>query len=292
MEIVGIGLAILPLLISAAEHYDTCLRPIRRYRKIVVEIHRFQRHLQVHKTIFQNQCRILLESATEHHTAVQMLKLGSNDPSWRSIELEIKLTKHLGASRDACLTIVELIDEKLQSIAKESSDMQALVDGTPLLKHRVAKKLRFSLSQSRLDEYIKSLRNLNDDFTKLSNQTNNAAINETQDLKAQRRPYETEIATYRAIGESSEKVYKALGSACNQHPEHIAHFCVSPVAQSADEIAVSPTKFHIAFPRLPQKAEFEISSNSRDNLLLWFKIDTVKEQAPNEALPLRTCSQR
>ena len=41
---------------------------------------------------------------------------------------------------------------------KASICMQALVDETQQVKRSLAKKLRFSLSQSQLDEYIKSLR--------------------------------------------------------------------------------------------------------------------------------------
>ena len=291
IEIVGIGLAVLPLLISAAEHYDDCIRPILRYRRIVAEIHLFQRNLQVHKTIFRNQCRILLEGAIEHDAAVRMLEVGPNDPSWGDQELEARLAKQLGASKDACLTSIELIDEKLRSIAKESLDMQALGDETQLLKHRLAKKLRFSLSRSRLDEYIKSLRDLNDDFTKLSNQTTQATVPQARSPKVQHRRYEKEVSKCKAVGEASGKVYEALGKACTKHSEHLAHFCVNPVTERADKVTATHFKFHVAFTRPPVMAEFEHTSRSGDSVPLWFMIDTVMEQGPSSRLALQPCGQ-
>lgn len=292
VETVAIGLAILPLLISAAEHYDVCIRPILRYRKIVAEIRLFKRNLQVQKTIFRNQCQVLLEGAIEHDAAVRMLEVGPTDPSWGDQELEARLTKQLGVSKDACLTSIELIDEKLRSITKQSLEMQALADETQPLKHRLAKKLRFSLSQSRLDEYIKSLRDLNDDFRNLSNQTTQAVAHQARSPKAPHYHYETEVLRCKAVGEASEKVYEALGRACTKHSEHLAHFCVNPVPESAGIMTDTHFKFHVAFTRLPGMAEFEHTSRLGDNVPLWFMIDTVIEQGPSKRLAAQRCGQR
>ena len=221
-----------------------------------------------------------------------MLGIGQADPSWADRELEAKLTEQLGASKAACLISIELIDEKLRSIEKESIDMQALANETQPLKHRIAKKLRFSLSQTRLDEYIKSLRALNDDFSKLSNQTTEAATHQARITKNQHMPIQKEITRLKAVGEASEKVYEALGRACTKHSEHLAHFCVNPVSESTESIKNTQFKFNIAFTRLPLIAEIEHNSRSGDSIPLWFMIDTVMDQGPKSNEAVQACCQR
>lgn len=171
IEVTGLALAILPLLVSAAEHYGDCMKPILRYRKIVKEIQLFRRKLEVQKAIFKNQCRMVLEGAIEHDAAVRMLAVGSDDPLWRSNDLEMQLDEQLGNSKGPCVTSIELISEKLQEIERESAGLQTMIDTGRNLKRRLAKKILFCLSQSPLERYIASLRDWNDDFMKISNQT-------------------------------------------------------------------------------------------------------------------------
>lgn len=122
-------LAVLPLIISAAEHYEDCFRPFVRYRKFDTEVDRFQQQLKIQKAIFRNQCRLLLENVTEPNVATRMLD-GRAHPSWTNPELEHELATLLGGSREACCIIVRSIDEKLRDIGKESQDLGAIVDAS------------------------------------------------------------------------------------------------------------------------------------------------------------------
>ena len=130
--IAGLALGILPLLISAAEHYDDCLRPFIRYKNFAKEADRFAHLLGVQKTIFRNQCRLLLEEIIEHDVASSMLSpspSGANHhPSWSDIDLEDQLSQLLGDSRDACVTTVEMIEERLRDIKGESQDLETTID--------------------------------------------------------------------------------------------------------------------------------------------------------------------
>ena len=119
-------LGILPLLIAAAEHWDDCIRPFKRYRKFTTEVDRFQQHLKVQNTIFRNQCRILLENVTQDDAAGQMLA-EPNHPLWSDPEMERQLTSHLAESRDACHTTIELMTERLEDLHKESGKLGAIV---------------------------------------------------------------------------------------------------------------------------------------------------------------------
>lgn len=119
-------LGILPLLIAAAEHWDDCLRPFKRYHKFATEVDRFQRHLKVQNTIFRNQCRILLENVTQDNSAGQMLA-EPHHPSWSDPEMERQLSTHLAESGDACHTTIELMTERLQDIQGESGALGAII---------------------------------------------------------------------------------------------------------------------------------------------------------------------
>ena len=277
VEAASFVLAVLPLLISAAEHYDDCIRPVLRYRKIAAEVKLFQRQLKIQKTIFKNQCQNLLESVVEHDAARRMLGVGAEDPSWKDAILEKLLSERLGASREACITSVELIQERLQSIEAESRSLQAVVDPGQPVKHRLAKRIRFSLSESRLNEYIVSLRALNDDFTRLSNQTKdaNASALRIGPSKDRGRRHINEISRYKAVREASEKVYQVLGKACTKHSEHLAHFCINPMYESTGEVSDAQIKFQIAFTRISLAHSDGLPMSNEQDEPMWFMIDTI-----------------
>ena len=119
-------LAVLPLMISAAEHYEACFRPILRYRRFDSEVDGFQQRLEVQKNIFRNQCRLLLESVTEHDAAASMLDRRLH-PSWSDPKLDEELITMLGSSKEACCKIIEAIDRKLRDIEKESREFGAVI---------------------------------------------------------------------------------------------------------------------------------------------------------------------
>lgn len=121
------ALALLPILISAVEHYDDCFRPLTRYRKFASELNRFQQLLKIQKAIFRNQCRILLENAVSQDVANQMLT-ERNHLSWCDVETERLLMEQLGSSREACVAVIELIDKRLCGIEKESRGFGIIVD--------------------------------------------------------------------------------------------------------------------------------------------------------------------
>ena len=123
----GLTLGVLPLLIAAAEHYESCFRPFIRYRKIAKEADHFRIQLNIQKTIFRNQCRLLLEHIVDHDAASRMLK-GPNDPSWRDAALEAKLSKLLGESREACVAAIEMIEQQLRHIESESQELWNALD--------------------------------------------------------------------------------------------------------------------------------------------------------------------
>lgn len=124
---VGLTLGVLPLLMAAAEHYDQCFRPFVRYKRIAKEADHFRDQLNIQKTIFRNQCRLLLEEIVEHDAASRMLK-GPDDPSWHDAALDAKLSELLGESREACVAAIEIIEQRLHDIQIESQELWTALD--------------------------------------------------------------------------------------------------------------------------------------------------------------------
>ena len=304
IEIAGLALGVLPLLISAAQHYDDCLRPLTRYKNFAKEADRFQDWLAIQKVIFRNQCRILLEEVIEHDIASSMLDgpPGTNHPLWSDTELEGQFAQLLGDSKDACITTVRIIEERLGEIDSESQDLATTIDqdsqvfyrdqavfddmltldvlqdtgdhvGTKSWRRRVAKKLRFSFSKPRLDQILSDLRSLNDDFRTLSTQTSRSTSLQSRIPAAHSKKSHQELERYQAIGQASRQVYEALGRACTKHTEHQAHFCVEVEQAKITGDHSAQVKFSMAYTHMILAGAADQSD------LIWFAVDSTSGDA-------------
>ena len=127
VEAAGLALAILPVLLSAANHYNECLSPFLRYKKFTREAKRYCLELDIQRTIFRNQCRFLLENVTDHDAATAMLSLSAHS-GWSNRQLDCQLAKQLGDSMKACLAVIDMIKQHLQDIEEENQEFRAIVD--------------------------------------------------------------------------------------------------------------------------------------------------------------------
>ncbi len=116
IEVVGILLAVMPLLISAAEHYRDLATPFTRYRGFTGEARMFLAELQTQQTIFRNEARLLLGSVVGHAQAVNMI-MDPADEAWNDKTISEAIDKHLGDCRAACVTTLSSIDDTLVQIS-------------------------------------------------------------------------------------------------------------------------------------------------------------------------------
>ena len=126
-EIAGLTLAVLPILMSAAQQYDNCLNPFSRYRKFAKEAYEYYKQIEIQKTIFRNHCRNVLEGVIDHETASCMLdSLASG--RWVDHELDEKLSQLLGESLGAVIAVIELISARLRDVDEESERFKGIVE--------------------------------------------------------------------------------------------------------------------------------------------------------------------
>ena len=127
LEVAGLALAILPVLMSAAEQYNNCLTPFSRYRKFAKEARNYYEELDIQRTIFRNQCRNLLEEIVDHDAASNMLEL-LDKTTWANKNLDEQLAFQLGESLDACTAVIRLVEQRLQDIMEEGKCFKSIVE--------------------------------------------------------------------------------------------------------------------------------------------------------------------
>ena len=118
-EAAGLALAILPLIVSAIEHYKDCLGPGKRFYQYASQARKFLRKYEAQHAIFLNQCRLLLEDAVEPEMVDQMLH-DNGHPSWKDPKIDEGLQKRLEASYGSCTTVIEDINTALTSLREWS----------------------------------------------------------------------------------------------------------------------------------------------------------------------------
>lgn len=113
---VGFGvLGILPLIVSAADHYNKCHQLFRNYRNVTAEVDLFQEQLQTQKTIFRTECLLLLDNVCPKDAASAMLGERSH-PLWADKATEQQLAGHLNESKAACVATIKRVGERLKDV--------------------------------------------------------------------------------------------------------------------------------------------------------------------------------
>ena len=118
LEVAGLALPILPVLVSALQNYNNCSSPFIRYKKFAKVARDYYGGIEVQRIIFRNQCCVMLGKFVDHEEASTMLKLPTME-TWKNEQLDEQLARQLDESLEACVTIVESIDRRLQEINEE-----------------------------------------------------------------------------------------------------------------------------------------------------------------------------
>ena len=123
LEVAGL---ILPLLLSAFEHWDACAKPFARYKKFKREAMDYIDSIEIERAIFDNECRCLLGNIVEPTTVSGMLESLAHS-NWHSEHVDGELAKYLGDSLRGCLSIVNLINQQLQELGEDSLELSEML---------------------------------------------------------------------------------------------------------------------------------------------------------------------
>ena len=127
IEAAGLALAILPLIVSAVQHYEDCFRPFLKYKRFTKEADGFRKLFSVQKAIFRNQCGILLQELVEHDTALAIL-CGARHLSESESDLARQVNELLGESKEPCAAIMNAIHDNLSDMESESQQLETTIE--------------------------------------------------------------------------------------------------------------------------------------------------------------------
>lgn len=118
LEIAGIVLAVIPLFISAIEHYEVGLRPLRMMKVAV-----YRRELALYRTklileygLYTNALEELLVDLVPQQELRDMITQ-SQSPLWKDAALNDRLRKRLGIIYDAYFLVMKQMQEVMAKIA-------------------------------------------------------------------------------------------------------------------------------------------------------------------------------
>jgi hypothetical protein len=123
----GLGLAIVPLLISALENYEVTFQPFVTYRRYIKEIQRLTARLETQRAIFRNECQLLFLAVSNGQSLSDVLK-NPNHPARSDGEISKKLEELLGTSYNICVLTLSLINDMLNEITLETKDFRYLLE--------------------------------------------------------------------------------------------------------------------------------------------------------------------
>ena len=135
----------------------------------------------------------------------------------------------------------------------------------------ISKKLKFSFSESRLDNILTDLKSLNDDFHRLSDQTYRLERHRNRISQTPSSSSSHEVEKFRIIQEASKHAYGALSNSCTKHTEHLSHFCLEAV--TLDDAPTSQVRFKLAFTHVL------LAENLTPGDPVWFLIESIVDSA-------------
>lgn len=135
--IVGLVLGVLPLIIRAVESYEKIGDVVATYRKCTKAVHIFSTELSTQKTIFQNECTLLLAEVIDNRWLLHEMfsqSAGAEHSMRLSLrnnwDLERTLREHMnGRTRNSYNQLVALLDliaQNLEEIYEDTKQYQSL----------------------------------------------------------------------------------------------------------------------------------------------------------------------
>jgi len=118
IEIAGLVLAVIPLFISAIEHYEDGLRPVRVLKLIVYreELARYRRKLTIQYGLYDSALQELLVDVVPQDELRDMIAKGYGS-HWKNAALEDRLKKRLGSVYNTYFIVMEQIQDVMARIA-------------------------------------------------------------------------------------------------------------------------------------------------------------------------------
>jgi hypothetical protein len=294
---VGVILGVLPLFISAIEHYDDCLKPLQRFVCFSTELRRFLNDLAIEKQKFTNECSIILLSALDWKQStsssdngdgpkaqtlavVDSMLRNRDNPQWSNKSLGRRVQEQLGSSAKLITALINEIASILSGLKADSLAFESAIEhaGGPGISLLIRARWKASFSHGHLDK-LKRLEWANNKFRELHEQSVQIMKSVRRDDRLKSVPDPSALERYRRIQRASREVYQTLARSCCEHSEHLTRMCLE--VKSDESRGRGPDVFRLAFGK---HAFFFVKTAS--------DIDVGSEQIANEVEELFSCTEK
>ncbi|THZ99657.1 hypothetical protein D6C82_05022 [Aureobasidium pullulans] len=268
LEVAGLVLAVIPLFISAFEHYEAGLRPFQRFFNYEQEASRYKIILLTQYAVFSQTLDYLLTELTDQDELDDMVTRGYGD-LWKDSQLNTKLQRQLGTAYESFRIVLVQISNDMEQLAtildiQRQGQLEALVTShkpkqslprrSPqsfLHTYEFQKKLKFSHKGRRIQPLLEALMQHNrqlESFTEKSKKLAKARS------KGSRKAFSTPL---HHVQKGAERLYKVLSGTwtCSQHASHIVNLMLEPRVQIPhsnfqEPDSVDSVAFHLTIPNL------------------------------------------
>lgn len=234
MEAASLGLAIIPILVSAAENYRSTHDAFRRLRKASNEAEQLYMDILMQRALFDHTCRNLLEDCDVESSKIAGMLRDHNDAGWTGNALKSKVDQVFGDHSGSFIDVLHMIQNELKEIENEAS--RYLSRKRPLLW-----KMRLTIMKPTLDKSIERINRLNNNLNEIRARVN--SLNHSRDPEAQKfrlsggsnpRPRNRPKAfrDFETIHRVSESLYEALAVGCEWHEQHCVLLGLDPLVHT------------------------------------------------------------
>ncbi|KAH7002587.1 hypothetical protein EDB80DRAFT_720802 [Ilyonectria destructans] len=322
--IVGTVLGGVPIAVMAFEKYQTLSTMLSTFRN-PREIVRMQSKVGSQRTIFRNNAINLLSSVTNDreliHSWISGLTDSNNNASSPTADIDLTLAdiyrSRIDSLKDTFSSCKSTLDEIMSTLGKISEELSSIANvvgksSEPNMSQsssskewmsRMGGRLRLALGKSHLSASIEDLRNLNSDFSVMTNQIvstlseiRNADLRNTGEkaMMKRKKPKRTatninHIEAYQRIRQASNLLYDTLAKdwTClsREHKSHAASVsCIEP-----EQVRIAqPVKFEVALT--VQEDTVDASSKQDDTLSgpLWLEVEYVDGSGQDQVAIVKT----
>ncbi|KAH7159536.1 hypothetical protein B0J13DRAFT_492650 [Dactylonectria estremocensis] len=322
--IVGTVLGGVPVAVLAFEKYQTLSTMLSTFRN-PREIVRMQSKVGSQRTIFRNNAINLLSSVTNDRESIHSWISGLTDSSSHASSLTADIDFTLAdvyrsridslkdtfssckSTLDEIMSTLEKISEELSSIAKVvgkslEPDMSQPSSSKEWLS-RMGGRFKLALRKSDLSASIEDLRNLNSDFSVMTNQIvstlgeiRNADLRNAGEktMMERKKPKRTaininHIEAYQRIRQASNLLYDTLANdwTClsREHKSHAASVsCIEP-----EQVRIAqPVKFEVALTVQEDAIDASSKQDHRLSGPLWIEVEYVDGSGQDQVAIVKT----
>jgi hypothetical protein len=171
-EVVGVILGVIPLLVSALEHYADGVRTVQRFRRYKYELKTLALELKTEQTLFRNTCELLLDGVVDGQAIDEQL-MDPDGELWSRVDFQKSLKDGLGTSYEVYMERVQAMRSTLDYFRTrlELNDEWAVRWSRDTILKRACKAGKLSLSKSAYGDVIQQLKGHNRALQELTRQT-------------------------------------------------------------------------------------------------------------------------